>query len=132
MDSFDICRDVVEAAEAIHTALGSSLFRETYTVCLAMELINRGYQVQTKRARLAPEGVDYLFINDTLRVDVRAVADNEELQSARIRKGTSNPINLVLNFATPQLVSPEFKEKLFSEIISIADTSPLHSNTRIQ
>lgn len=136
MHSVDVCREVLEAAEAIHQALGPSLFRETYTVCLAMELIGRGFQVKTKRARLTPNGVDYLFINEFLRVDIQTspqpAEPSAERSAVRIRKGTSRPMNLLLNFGSRCLIDPAVKENLFSEIISIADTSPIPLTSRLQ
>lgn len=127
MRSVEICREVVSAAEEIHLALGPTLFRQTYTMCLALELSSRGFQVQTKHAELTTGGVDHVFINGILRVDIltdNSIAENEKHHSVRVRKGSSRPINLSLNFSSPELLDRETKETLFDQIISIADVSP--------
>ena len=133
MHSIELCKEVVTAAEEIHLALGPTLFRETYTVCLAMELSNRGFQVQTRRARLTPGGVDHLFINNLVRVDIDADPSCQPLDdSVRVQKGTSRPINLYLNFGTSKLLDERTKESLFNQIISIADVSPFPPSEHLQ
>ena len=133
MHSIELCKEVVAAAEEIHLALGPTLFRETYTVCLAMELSNRGFQVQTRRARLTPGAVDHLFINNLLRVDIDADRSTQPLDDAiKVQKGSMRPINLYLNFGTTKLLDERTKESLFNQIISIADVSPFPPSEHLQ
>jgi len=48
MDIESIARQIVDAAVKVHKALGPGLLESTYQTCLAFELKERGFQVETE------------------------------------------------------------------------------------
>lgn len=104
---------VIEAAIAVHTALGPGFIESVYESALAVELTARGIRFERQKViRILHRGVEVgehrldLLVEECLLVEMKAVKDMEDIfyvigrsqmKAAGIRDG------LILNFASMPL-----------------------------
>ena len=104
-----ITGDMVDAALAVHTAMGPGLLERVYQVCLAHELESRGHQVEVEV--LAPvvfNGIRLdagyrldLLVDGKVIVEVKAVQALDEVHVAQLLtylRMTACPVGLLINF----------------------------------
>ncbi len=93
MESSELTGRIIEAAMKVHTQLGPGLLESVYQTCLAYELQQRGFEVETevwlpvRYEQLYVKGafkVD-LIVNDTVVVELKAVE-----QILRVHKRSSS------------------------------------------
>jgi GxxExxY protein len=108
----EIARQIVDAAFAVHTALGPGLLESVYEVCLAYELQKRGLTVRQQVVLpVHYDGVRLdaglrldLLVNDTVIVEIKAVENLlpvHKAQALTYLKLTSSRLALLINFNVP-------------------------------
>ena len=108
----EIARQIVDAAFAVHTALGPGLLESVYEVCLAHELRKRGLTVRQQVVLpVHYDGVRLdaglrldLLVNDTVIVEIKAVENLlpvHKAQALTYLKLTSSRLALLINFNVP-------------------------------
>ena len=103
---------IVDAAIAVHTALGPGLLESAYEACLLHELRKRGLTVETQ----VPLPIVYdsvhleigyridLLVEDAIIVELKAcesIAPVHRVQLLSYLKLSKNPLGLLLNFHAP-------------------------------
>jgi GxxExxY protein len=98
---------IIEAATAVHRALGPGLLESAYLTCLIFELKRRGLRLDVQR----PVPLNYCGIRlecgyrlDLVVVEVKAVerlAPIHEAQMMTYLRLTDCPLGLLLNFNSP-------------------------------
>ena len=107
-----VARSIVDAAFAVHTALGPGLLEGVYEVCLAHELTKRGLKVE--RQIHLPVVYEDLRLDAGLRLDmvvsdcvivelkaVEAVLPVHKAQMLTYLKLTGHRLGLLINFNVP-------------------------------
>ncbi len=105
----EVSRVVLDAAMAVHTALGPGLLESTYQACLAQELRNRGMTVRSEvPVPVVYEGIKLevgyridLLIEDLVVLEVKsvdAIAPIHEAQLLSYLKLSGKSLGLLLNF----------------------------------
>jgi len=100
---------VVDAAIAVHRALGPGLLESLYERCLAYELSKRGLEVRTQVALpVVYDGVTFddglrldILVEDCLVVEVKAVEALQPIHEAQLLtylKLLAMPLGFLLNF----------------------------------
>jgi len=108
----EIARQIVDAAFAVHTALGPGLLESVYEVCLAHELRKRGLTVRQQVVLpVHYDGVRMdaglrldLLVNDTVIVEIKAVENLlpvHKAQALTYLKLTGCRLALLINFNVP-------------------------------
>jgi len=108
----EIARQIVDAAFAVHTALGPGLLESVYEVCLAHELRKRGLTVRQQVVLpVHYDGVRLdaglrldLLVNDTVIVEIKAVENLlpvHKAQALTYLKLTGCRLALLINFNVP-------------------------------
>jgi len=105
---------VIDAAIAVHSALGPGLLESAYVACLAYELRERGLNVLTQ----VPLPVVYrgirmelgyrmdVLVEDTLVVEVKAVTKVAAVHQAQLLsylRLSGHRVGLLINFHVPRL-----------------------------
>jgi GxxExxY protein len=107
---------IIGAAIDVHRALGPGLLESAYRSCLAFELADRGWRVESERQlpliyRGQPMGVGYrldLLVEDTVIVEVKAVHRFEPVHTAQLisyLRLTDRHLGLLFNFNVKWLAS---------------------------
>jgi len=104
---------VIEAAIAVHTALGPGFLESVYENALAVELTARGIRFeQQKVVKVLHRGVEVgehrldLLVEGVMLVEMKAVRDLEDIFFVIARaqmKAANIPDGLILNFAATPL-----------------------------
>ncbi|MDD4891792.1 MAG: GxxExxY protein [Phycisphaerae bacterium] len=104
-----VAREIVDAALAVHRALGPGLLESVYEACLCHELIQRGFKVN----RQLPLTIRYgdicledglrldLLVNDCVTVEVKAVETMIPVFQAQVLtylKLSGKRLGLLINF----------------------------------
>jgi len=108
----EIARQTVDAAFAVHTALGPGLLESVYEVCLVHELRKRGLTVRQQVVLpVHYDGVRLdaglrldLLVNDTVIVEIKAVENLlpvHKAQALTYLKLTGCRLALLINFNVP-------------------------------
>jgi GxxExxY protein len=108
----EIARQIVDAAFAVHTALGPGLLESVYEVCLVHELRKRGLTVRQQVVLpVHYDGVRLdaglrldLLVNDTVIVEIKAVENLlpvHKAQALTYLKLTGCRLALLINFNVP-------------------------------
>jgi len=108
----EVARQIVDAAFAVHTALGPGLLESVYEVCLAHELRKRGLSVRQQVVLpVHYDGVRLdaglrldLLVNDTVIVEIKAVENLlpvHKAQALTYLKLTGCRLALLINFNVP-------------------------------
>jgi GxxExxY protein len=113
-DANSAAREIVDAALAVHRALGPGLLESVYEECLAYELKKRG--VAFERQVVVPVNYDGLLLDAGLRLDllvaqcvvvelkaVEAILPVHEAQLLTYLKLSRNRLGLLINFNVPLL-----------------------------
>ncbi len=105
---------IIEAAIAVHKALGPGFLETVYHKALRVALESRGIPYENqKEVRVRFEGVDVgihfldLLIEQQIVVELKAVKTIEEIHFAQVKsylKATGLRVGLLLNFNAPTLV----------------------------
>jgi GxxExxY protein len=110
----EVARQIVDAAFAVHTALGPGLLESVYEVCLAHELRKRGLTVRQQVVLpVHYDGVRLdaglrldLLVNDTVIVEIKAVENLlpvHKAQALTYLKLTGCRLALLINFNVPAI-----------------------------
>lgn len=105
---------VIEAAIAVHSALGPGLLERAYLVCLAYELRSRGRHVLTQvPLPLVYRGVRLelgyrldLLVDNALVVEVKAISKMSPVHGAQLLsylRLSGHSVGLLINFHVPRL-----------------------------
>lgn len=105
---------VVDAAMAVHTALGAGLFEHPYSVCLRHELSSRGINARSEvTLPVVYKGITIdtgyrldLLVEDLLIVELKSVEQITALHRAQLLtylKLAKKTVGLIINFNTPHL-----------------------------
>lgn len=105
----DITGEIVDAAMAVHTALGPGLLESAYRTCLAIELVKRGLKVRTEiPVSFVYEGVEIenayridMLVNDCVIVETKAVSKLIGIHEAQLLSHlrlADKRVGLLLNF----------------------------------
>ncbi len=105
----------IQAAIAVHRALGPGLLESVYQVCLVHELKSMGLRVEEQVAvpiiyrgqRLANDLRIDLLVEDRLLVEIKAVEELHPIHTAQLLtylKLTNRKLGLLINFNTTKLV----------------------------
>ncbi len=108
----EIARQIVDAAYAVHTALGPGLLESVYEVCLAHELRKRGLTVRQQVVLpVHYDGVRLdaglrldLLVNNAVIVEIKAVENLLPVHKAQVLtylKLTGCRLALLINFNVP-------------------------------
>jgi GxxExxY protein len=105
---------IIEAAIAVHKALGAGFLEAVYHKALRVSLDHHGITYQNqKEVRIAFEGVDVgvhfldLLVNNEIVVELKAVKALEDIHFSQVKsylKATGLRVGLLLNFNAPTLV----------------------------
>jgi GxxExxY protein len=110
----EIARAIIDAAMKVHRTLGPGLLESVYEECLAYELRNRGFKVETQ----LPVPVTYgdnridtgfrldLLVEDTVIAELKAVEQMIPLYEAQLLthlKLARKRLGLLINFNVPLL-----------------------------
>ncbi|HLG86462.1 MAG TPA: GxxExxY protein [Alphaproteobacteria bacterium] len=109
-----VARQVVDAAFAVHTALGPGLLESVYEQCLARELTERGIPVQRQVAvpviyrdvRVDAGFRMDLLVDDLLVVEIKATERTLPIHEAQLLtylKLSGHRIGLLINFNVPRI-----------------------------
>lgn len=109
MDEENIAHEIVDAAIAVHRALGPGLLESAYEHCLVYELTKRGVKVERqKELPIVYQGMRLdagyridLLVGDAVIVELKAVAHLEPLHEAQVLsylKLSGRHIGLLINF----------------------------------
>ena len=107
-----IAKAVVNAAYAVHKALGPGLLERVYEICLAHELVKAGYKVERQLdipivydGLVFQEGLRLdLLIEDKIIVELKAVDQLNPVWEAQIishLKLTNKRLGFLINFNVP-------------------------------
>lgn len=105
---------ILDAAIAVHTALGPGLLESAYEACLCHELLSRGLKVQTQvplpiKYRTVTLDVAYridLFVEDLVIVEVKAIERLMPIHDAQLLsylKLSNKKLGLLINFHVMRL-----------------------------
>ncbi len=109
-----ISYDIIGCAYKVHSQLGPGLLESTYQVCLAYELNNMGYKVETEKAlpviydeiKLdAGYRID-LFVNRKVIVELKSVEALNDVHTAQVLtylKLADVKLGLLINFNVKDL-----------------------------
>lgn len=108
----DIAKQIVDAAYAVHRALGPGLLESVYEVCLTHELTKRG--LKTVRQVSLPVTYDSVVLDAGLRLDmvvadcvilelkaIEALLPVHEAQLLTYLKLTGHRLGMLINFNVP-------------------------------
>jgi len=105
---------VIEAAIAVHTALGPGFLESVYENALAVELTARGLRFEQQKAvKILHRGIEVgehrldLLVEGVILVELKAVRELEDIffMIARAQMKAANiPDGIILNFATTPLM----------------------------
>ena len=106
---------IIQAAIAVHRALGPGLLESVYQVCLLAELKSMGLRVKEQVAvpivyrgeRLANDLRIDLLVEDRIVVEIKAVEELHPLHTAQLLtylKLTDRKLGLLINFNTTKLI----------------------------
>jgi GxxExxY protein len=110
-----LSKQVLDAAFAVHTALGPGLLESTYRACLAYELRKRGMRVETEVAvpvvydQMKMVDVGYrmdMLVEGELVVEIKsfeAITPMHKAQLLTYLKHSKRRLGLLLNFKEPYL-----------------------------
>lgn len=109
-----IARDTVDAAIAVHRALGPGLLESAYRDCLQIELTSRGRQVAreqllsiTYHGQVIPRAFRTdLLIDEKLLIELKAVEALQPIHRVQLTtylRLRHLPLGLLINFHTPLL-----------------------------
>ena len=107
-----VAKAVVNAAYAVHKALGPGLLERVYEICLAHELVKAGYKVERQLdipivydGLVFQEGLRLdLLIEDKIIVELKAVDQLNPVWEAQIishLKLTNKRLGFLINFNVP-------------------------------
>lgn len=107
-----IAQQIVDAAFAVHSALGPGLLESVYEACLCHELTNRGLSFERQLSLpVIYEGVKLdaglrldLLVADQVIVELKAVEMVQEVHKAQLLtylKLTGHRLGLLINFNVP-------------------------------
>ena len=124
-----LARVVVDAAFAVHTALGPGLLEGVYEVCLAHELTKRGVRVERQVALpVIYDGVKIeaglrldLLVENQLIVELKAVETLLPVHKAQVLtylKLTGKTLGLLINFNVPLIKEGIKRIILSSSLVS--------------
>jgi len=106
--------EIIDAAMAVHSALGPGLLESVYETCLCYELNKRGLNAQTQ----VPLPVHYdkleldigyrldLIVNNSIIIELKAVEKLVPIHQAQLLtylKLSGKPVGLLINFNTVHL-----------------------------
>lgn len=128
MDTKSIVDDILDAAIAVHRALGRGLFEHTYRDALAIELILRGHRVEREVAFAASyRGVSLasafradLVIDGKVIVELKALKELQPIHFSQARtylRFSGCPSVLLMNFHAPRMIDgfyPFHSDPLFT------------------
>ncbi|MBX7259278.1 MAG: GxxExxY protein [Candidatus Hydrogenedentes bacterium] len=108
----EVAKQVVDAAFAVHQALGPGLLESVYEACLAHELRKRGLNVETQVVLpVVYDGVELeaglrldLLVNGCVVVELKAVDHLLDVHRAQVMtylKLTGHRLGLLINFNVP-------------------------------
>ena len=112
MDEDGVAAQVVDAAIAIHRALGPGLLESAYVAALEVELVDRGLQFVREAPiqahyRSRPLGIVYradMIVENKVLIEAKSVRTIEEIHTAQVlsylRLGNFR-LGLLLNFNVP-------------------------------
>ncbi len=110
-----LSKQVLDAAFAVHTALGPGLLESTYRACLAYEVRKRGMRVETEVAvpvvydQMKMVDVGYrmdMLVEGELVVEIKsfeAITPMHKAQLLTYLKHSKRRLGLLLNFKEPYL-----------------------------
>ena len=112
MDEEEIATALVDAALAIHKALGSGLLESAYVAALQIECVERGLEFEREVAiqavyRGRPLGVGYradLIVESKVLVEVKALPglmDTHKAQTLSYLRFSGLRLGLLINFSAP-------------------------------
>ena len=110
----EIARQVVDAAFAVHVALGPGLLESVYEQCLAYELETRNLRVarqvalpvQYREIRLDAGFRIDLIVNDLVIVEIKAIEKTLPIHEAQLLtylKLSALRLGLLINFNVPKI-----------------------------
>lgn len=114
MDEDAVAAQIVDAAIAIHRALGPGLLESAYVAALAIELFDRGLQFDSEAPihahyRGRPLGIVYradMVVENKVLIEAKSVRDIEAIHVAQLlsylRLGDFK-LGLLLNFNAPTM-----------------------------
>lgn len=104
---------IVEAARAVHLALGPGFIESIYSRALIAELKNNGFQVEREKAikvwyasSVVGKHLLDLVVDGTVIVELKANRGIVQVHMAQMNSylhATDYPIGVVLNFGMPEL-----------------------------
>ncbi len=109
MNFNELTREIIAAAMEVHGKLGPGLLESTYEVCLASELVERGFAIERQKAlpvryknKLLEAGyrID-LFIEGIVMVEIKSVQTLESIHEAQLLsylKLSGCHLGLLINF----------------------------------
>lgn len=114
MDFDPLSYSIIQAAMAVHSALGPGLFEEVYKVCLKHELTKRNLKVLSEVGLpVTYDGIELdigyridLLVEDSLIVELKSVEQFAPVHKAQLLtylKLASKPLGLLINFNTAHL-----------------------------
>ena len=106
-----ITQDVIGCSIALHRKYGSGMLESVYKDCLAVDLVERGYEVAVEQPiPLVYKGLNLrrafildLFVNRTVIVEVKCVSQILDIHVAQLStylRLTGAKVGLILNFRT--------------------------------
>ena len=104
---------IVEAASAVHLALGPGFIESIYSRALIAELKNNGFQVEREKAikiwyasSVVGKHLLDLVVDGTVIVELKANRGIVQVHMAQMNSylhATNYPIGVILNFGMPEL-----------------------------
>lgn len=104
---------IVEAARAVHLALGPGFIESIYSRALIAELKNNGFQVEREKAikiwyasSVVGKHLLDLVVDGTVIVELKANRGIVQVHMAQMNSylhATNYPIGVILNFGMPEL-----------------------------
>jgi len=104
---------IVEAARAVHIALGPGFIESIYSRALIAELKNNGFQVEREKAikiwyasSVVGKHLLDLVVDGTVIVELKANRGIVQVHMAQMNSylhATNYPIGVILNFGMPEL-----------------------------
>ena len=111
----EVTRSIIGAAIEVHNHLGPGLLESVYEICLGHELRATGFSVERQRrlplvykgVRLEKDHFLDLIVDDSVIIEVKAVADNHSIHQAQLLtylRLSGLRHGLVINFGLTRLV----------------------------
>jgi GxxExxY protein len=109
-----LARDSVDAALAVHRALGPGLLESAYRDCLQLELVARGHQIEreqvlpiTYRDQIIPRAFRTdLLVDKSLLIELKAIEAIQPVHRVQLTtylRFLRLPLGLLINFHVPLL-----------------------------